>query len=96
MNVVMALAMLLMGCELKFEIVREYLKRPLAPIAGMICQYLFMPAMAYLLGYLIIPNKIMARYGLILVGSSPGGSFSNFWTGCISKSWPPLFDIVIF
>ena len=41
-----------------------------------------MPVMAYLVGLLLLSERnVMARYGLILVGSSPGGSFSNFWTG---------------
>jgi len=80
MSIFLALAMLLMGCELKFDVVRAYLRRPLAPIAGMFCQYVCMPVMAYLIGLGMLEDKIMARYGLILVGSSPGGSFSNFWT----------------
>ena len=81
MMVFVAFAMFLMGCELKFDIVRSYLRRPLAPIGGMVAQYVFMPVMAYLIGLAMMPGKVMARYGLILVGSSPGGSFSNFWTG---------------
>ena len=98
MAVSLAFAMLLMGCELKWEVVRSYLVRPLAPAAGMFCQYVgiswdlikiqyfstqvFMPVMAYLVGLLLLSERnVMARYGLILVGSSPGGSFSNFWTG---------------
>ena len=81
MSVFLAFAMLLMGCELKFAVVRGYLRRPLAPFAGMVCQYGFMPAMAFLIGLALMPDNTMARYGLILIGSSPGGSFSNFWTG---------------
>ena len=81
MSVFLAFAMLLMGCELKFEVVRAYLRRPLAPVAGMVCQYLLMPVMAYLIGLVLMPDNVWARYGLILIGSSPGGSFSNFWTG---------------
>ena len=99
MAVCLAFAMLLMGCELEWEVVKSYLVRPLAPAAGMFCQYVsvsesdllllqyfstqvFMPVMAYLVGLLLLSERnIMARYGLILVGSSPGGSFSNFWTG---------------
>lgn len=80
MSVFLAFAMLLMGCELKFEVVRAYLRRPLAPVAGMVCQYLLMPVMAYLIGLVLMPDNVWARYGLILIGSSPGGSFSNFWT----------------
>ena len=82
MAVCLAFAMLLMGCELDWEVVKSYLLRPLAPAAGMACQYLFMPVMAYLVGLVLLSDRlVMARYGLILVGSSPGGSFSNFWTG---------------
>ena len=100
MAVCLAFAMLLMGCELQWEVVRSYLVRPLAPAAGMFCQYvriysssdliqlqyfytqIFMPVMAYLVGLVLLSDRnVMARYGLILVGSSPGGSFSNFWTG---------------
>ena len=74
--------MLLMGCELELKVVRSYLVRPLAPAAGMVCQYVFMPGIAYLAGLIIIPEReVMARFGLVLVGSSPGGSFSNFYTG---------------
>eukprot|EP00092_Neocalanus_flemingeri_P033011 GFUD01035903.1.p1 GENE.GFUD01035903.1~~GFUD01035903.1.p1 ORF type:complete len:442 (-),score=58.38 GFUD01035903.1:58-1383(-) len=79
MTVSLAFAMLLMGCELKFEVVRSYLVRPLAPAAGMFCQYVCMPVMAYVLGYFFMGDDIFARYGLILIGCSPGGSFSNFW-----------------
>ena len=86
MMVFVGFAMLLMGCELNFDIVRGYLRRPLAPFGGMFCQYVIMPVMAYLIGLLMMPDRIMARYGLILVGSSPGGSFSNFWTGTSSSS----------
>lgn len=79
MTVSLAFAMLLMGCELKFEIVRSYLLRPMAPAAGMFCQYVCMPLMAYVIGYFFLSDDIYARYGLILIGCSPGGSFSNFW-----------------
>lgn len=79
MTVSLAFAMLLMGCELKFEVVKSYLLRPLAPAAGMFCQYVCMPVLAYVIGYFFLSDNIYARYGLILVGCSPGGSFSNFW-----------------
>ena len=81
MTVFIAFAMFLMGCELKFEIVKSYLMKPLAPSAGMFCQYVCMPVMAYAIGYFILRDNLYARYGLILIGCSPGGSFSNFWAG---------------
>lgn len=72
--------MFLLGCELNFEIVKSYLSRPLAPAAGLVCQYVCMPAMAYVLGYIFMRDNVYARYGLFIIGCSPGGSFSNFWT----------------
>lgn len=72
--------MFLLGCELNFEIVRSYMSRPLAPAAGIFCQYVCMPVMAYVIGYLFLREKIYARYGLFIIGCSPGGSFSNFYT----------------
>ena len=89
-NVFLAFAMLLMGCELEWAVVRSYLARPLAPAAGMFCQFVVMPVMAYLVGLLLLSDRtVMARYGLIVVGSSPGGSFSNFWTG---EGWWAVVD----
>jgi len=79
MQVVLAFAMFLMGCELKFEIVKAYVMRPLAPAAGMFCQYVCMPVLSYVIGYFFLRDNTYARYGLILVGCSPGGSSSNFW-----------------
>ena len=59
--------------SLQLEVVRSYLVRPLAPAAGMLCQFLFMPGIAYMAGLLIIPEReVMTRLGLFLVGSSPG------------------------
>lgn len=76
----MAVAMFMMGCEMDLQIVVAYLRRPLAPALGMVCQYVFMPLVAYAIGLLLLSNQVWARYGLILVGCSPGGTSSNFWT----------------
>ena len=81
MFVAIIFTMFLLGCELEFDIVLSYLSRPLAPAAGMFCQYVCMPSIAYITGYLLLKDLIYARYGLIIVGCSPGGTFSNFWTG---------------
>ena len=81
MTVCLSFAMLLMGCELDIEIVKSYMMKPLGPLAGMVCQYLCMPLMAYFIGYIFLSEDIYTRYGLILVGCCPGGSFSNFWAG---------------
>jgi len=80
MFVAIIFSMFLLGCELDFAIVRKYLSKPLAPAAGIFCQYICMPLMAYVIGYGFLRDNNYARYGLIIVGCSPGGTFSNFWT----------------
>jgi len=77
---IMAVAMFMMGCEMDATAVIAYLRRPLAPALGMICQYLLMPMAAYLVGLLLLREHVWARYGLILIGCCPGGTGSNFWT----------------
>ena len=73
--------MFLLGCELNYEVVRSYLSHPVGPVAGMVCQYVVMPVAAYVWGYIFLRHSLYARYGLIIVGCSPGGTFSNFYTG---------------
>lgn len=72
--------MFLLGCELNLETVRSYLAHPVGPVAGMVCQYVVMPVAAYVWGYIFLNDSLYARYGLIIVGCSPGGTFSNFYT----------------
>ena len=44
----------------------------------MVCQFLLMPCLAYLLGWLFLQTRY-ERLGLLLLGTSPGGANSNFW-----------------
>ena len=53
-------------------------KRPVGPAIGMVCQFLMMPCLAYLLGWLFLQTRY-ERLGLLLLGTSPGGANSNFW-----------------
>jgi len=78
--VILAVAMFMMGCEIEAAAVMAYLRQPLAPALGMVCQYVLMPLSAYLVGLLLLREHVWARYGLILIGCCPGGTGSNFWT----------------
>jgi len=80
MNIFLAIAMLVMGCDLEFDIILAYLKKPIGPIIGLCCQFLGMPLISYGLGYIFLSDQPVARLGLLMIGSSPGGSSSNFWT----------------
>ena len=79
--------MFLLGCELNIETVKSYIARPVGPVAGMVCQYVCMPGMAYVWGYVFLREFTFARYGLIIVGCCPGGTFSNFYTGRLDSSY---------
>ena len=78
MSIFLALAMLLMGCELKFDVVRAYLRRPLAPIAGMFCQYVCMPVMAYLIGLGMLEVSVRGNPLIQLVACYPGMYFDSW------------------
>lgn len=68
-----------MGAQLDLEIVKEVMKKPVGPIVGFICQFLFMPGFSFLIGYLYTDDKLF-RLGLFVLGCCPGGNGSNFWT----------------
>merc|ERR1719481_502553 len=73
------LAMMMMGLDIDISIVWAVLKRPIGPFVGMLSQFLFMPSFSYLLGWLFL-GTTYERLGLLLLGCSPGGANSNFWT----------------
>jgi len=50
------------------------------PSIGILAQFVGMPLLAYLLGYIFLRDERIAWLGLLLLGCSPGGTASNFWT----------------
>lgn len=76
------LANVLMGAQLNFQVVKDVLRRPFAPLIGFVCQYLFMPMMAYGLACLVfLPHGLNhLALGLFTTGCSPGGGASNGYT----------------
>jgi len=78
-GVLVGIALIFMGLELDLNIVIKTVKRPYGPCIGMICQFILMPVFSYLLGYLLLTTTY-ERLGLLLIGCSPGGANSNFWT----------------
>ncbi|ESO95070.1 hypothetical protein LOTGIDRAFT_94557, partial [Lottia gigantea] len=68
-----------MGCKVELHVVKETLRRPLAPAIGMFSQFLVMPAISFLIVYLIDMEPGIAL-GYFALGCSPGGSASNVYT----------------
>lgn len=88
--ILVSLAYINMGCALDLKVVKDTLKKPIGPIIGFICQYMFMPLTAFALGFVFpaaasgVPGGISTtapmRLGLFVTGCSPGGGASNIWT----------------
>lgn len=68
-----------MGAQLDVHVIKEVFKRPIGPLVGFVSQFLFMPGISFIVGYLFTDDKLF-RLGLFVLGCSPGGNGSNFWT----------------
>eukprot|EP00091_Calanus_sinicus_P011705 TRINITY_DN26425_c0_g1_i1.p1 TRINITY_DN26425_c0_g1~~TRINITY_DN26425_c0_g1_i1.p1 ORF type:complete len:160 (+),score=23.02 TRINITY_DN26425_c0_g1_i1:538-1017(+) len=76
------LCLLIMGMEIEVDQIIKAIKRPIGPAVGFCTQFLVMPPLAYLLGYLLLETNY-ERLGLLLLGCCPGGVGSNFWTAML-------------
>ncbi|XP_059085978.1 hepatic sodium/bile acid cotransporter-like [Tigriopus californicus] len=76
---ILFVALFFMGIEIDINIVKQVLKKPIGPAIGFVSQFIFMPVAAYLVGRWILTQDY-ERLGLLILGSSPGGANSNFWT----------------
>lgn len=68
-----------MGMTLKWDNFKEIFKSPLVILLGFGLQYLIMPGAAYLISIVLNLSPVMMA-GVVLVGSSPGGTASNVIT----------------
>ena len=79
LNVILAFMMFGVSLSLTGEDFRRVLKRPDAPIVGLLAQFVLLPAATCLTTWYFEVEPEMAL-GMILVASCPGGSFSNIMT----------------
>lgn len=59
---------------------RDTLKKPIGPAIGFVCQFLTMPLLSFLIGYLLFPDRPELQIGMFFTGISPSGGASNIWT----------------
>ncbi|XP_063862709.1 sodium/bile acid cotransporter 5-like isoform X2 [Scylla paramamosain] len=69
-----------MGCTLDTAGVIDTLRKPFAPVIGLFLQYLLMPMVSYGIGYTLFREQPALWFGMLIVGSCPGGGGSNTWT----------------
>ena len=79
LNVILAFMMFGVSLSLTGDDFRRVLKRPDAPIVGLLAQFVLLPAATCLTTWFFEVEPEMAL-GMILVASCPGGSFSNIMT----------------
>lgn len=68
------------GCKLDLDVVKENLRRPVAPAIGLCCQYILMPMIAFAIAKIVIPNDHAVALGIFISGVCPGGGVSNIYS----------------
>lgn len=79
LGVVLALIMFGVALDLRLSDFAAVLRKPFAPVLGMLAQVLLLPAATWALTMLLKPHPSVAL-GMIIVGACPGGNLSNLIT----------------
>lgn len=68
------------GCALDWSVFKTTFRRPVGPIIGFCCQFIFMPLISFGLGKWLFSDSVPMQLGMFFTGVSPGGGASNIWT----------------
>lgn len=79
MNITMAFIMFGIALNLSIKQFQEVIAQPKSLITGLVSQFIFLPAVTFVLIKIINPSPAVAL-GMILVAACPGGLVSNFIT----------------
>ncbi|WP_375690070.1 bile acid:sodium symporter family protein [Pseudooceanicola sp. LIPI14-2-Ac024] len=79
LNAILAVVMFSIAIDLRLRDFQVLLQAPRALIAGLVSQFLVLPALTFLMVLALQPRASVAL-GLMLVAACPGGNISNFIT----------------
>ena len=79
MNIVLGIVMFGIALDMKLGDFKLIVNLPRSMLIGLLGQFLLLPALTFMLVYLLRPAPSMAL-GMILVAACPGGNISNFFT----------------
>lgn len=79
LGIVLALIMFGVALDLRLGDFVAVLRRPLAPLTGLVAQTLLLPALTWAMTMVLQPQPSVAL-GMIIVGACPGGNLSNLIT----------------
>lgn len=85
-GILVSIVYVTMGATLDFQVIKRIFKRPVGPAVGIICQYVFMPLIAFGVSLVAFPGNPLGQLGLFLAGCCPGGGASNLWTHLLGGS----------
>ncbi|XP_050304668.1 ileal sodium/bile acid cotransporter-like isoform X2 [Anthonomus grandis grandis] len=71
------------GCVVQWAELKNLIKKPVGPVIGFCGQFIVMPLLSYIIGYLLFPNDPAMRLGMFFTGVSPAGGASNIWTAIL-------------
>lgn len=78
-NIILAFVMFGVALGIKVHTFKDIIKKPKSIIVGVILQWFALPAITFLLAWILSPFITpMIALGMILVASCPGGNISNF------------------
>jgi len=79
LKIVLGLVMFGLALDLRVQDFKNVAQDPKAPAIGLVAQFLLLPALTFLLVYVVDPAASIGL-GMILVAACPGGNVSNFIT----------------
>lgn len=77
LNITLAIIMFGVALDIRMSDFIRLIKQPKILFVGILSQFFLMPALTFLIVYLVEPQPSIAL-GLIMVGACPGGNISNF------------------
>ncbi len=79
LNITLAIIMFGVALNITFQDFKQILKNPKPVFVGVVSQFILLPALTFLLVWLIKPTPSIAL-GMFMVAACPGGNISNFMT----------------
>ncbi|XP_019936344.1 sodium/bile acid cotransporter 4 [Paralichthys olivaceus] len=75
-GLVLCFTMLGLGCTVEVSQIGEHIRRPIGVLLALVCQFVIMPLVAFLLALAFSLNDVAAM-AVLLCGCCPGGNLSN-------------------
>lgn len=95
LNITIAAMMFGVSLQLRLADFHRLLRMPVAPVLGLLAQFVLLPALTCLLTWVLaVPAEL--ALGMMLVAACPGGSFSNLMTWIARGSLPVSVTMTAF